>query len=281
MQKVKIRPADFPITSSRFKMDLPVVLSLAGIISVAAVIGAAAFHSGLLSDGTRYLTSMITSSDGAKTQTETKLSLEVSRLNRKLAQMSAQLQELTNTQTTTSARVDEIEEAFTATASIPSSAVLNSSPYYRILETGWDADDMVTRGQKRDRVALLKSDAALSEKDQLEPVNALAPKRYAIELASYENIITARNAWSKLTETHPSLLNSLEPHLLPALDAKNKKDRVKLMAGPIDTALKAAQVCSLLRSSGQACQERLFSASNITVVSAPENSAVQSPEEKY
>jgi len=259
-------------------MDLPVVLSLAGIISVAAVIGAAAFHSGLLSDGTRYLTGMVTSSGGEKTQTETELLTEVSRLNRKLAQMSAQLQKLAQTQTTTLARVDEIEEAFTSTASIPSSAVLNSSPYYRILETGWDADDMVTRGQKRDRIVLLKSDAVLSDKDQIRPINALAPKRYAIELASYENIITARNAWNKLTETHPSVLNSLEPHLLPALDAINKKDRVKLMAGPIDSALKAAKVCSLLRSSGQACQERVFSTSNITVVSAPENSTVQSTE---
>ncbi len=46
MQKVKIRPADFPMASSRNRFDLPVVLSLAGIVSVAAVIGAAAFQGG-------------------------------------------------------------------------------------------------------------------------------------------------------------------------------------------------------------------------------------------
>ncbi len=272
MQKVKIRPADFPIASSRIRVDLPVVLSLAGIISVAAVIGAAAFHSGVFNNTTRYLTGIVISSDPMKAQTQNDLSREVSRLNRKLAEVSAQLQNMAQAQTSTSKRVDEIEDAFTSiTAAIPASSTLSSSPYHRLLDTGWDADDMVTRKQKRDRIALLKSEAISAHNNQLQLSKSAAQTQFAVELASYENIITARNAWKNLNDSHGSLLNTFEPHLLPSLDTSNEKGRVKLIVGPIKTAAKAAQVCSVLRSNGQVCQERLFSASSITVVSAPEN----------
>jgi len=277
MQKVKIRPADFPLTTSKIKIDIPVVLSLAGIVTVAAVIGAAAFHGGLLNQFSPSMTNSPKSSGVMNTQLRPDLSIELSRLNQKLAAVSAQLKSISQAQTSTSKRVDEIEDTFTSiTAAIPASTALSSSPYHRLLETGWDADEMVTRKQKRNRIALLKTEAIMSSKTQIQRRNTLAQTRYAVELSSYENIITARNSWQKLVDSHGSLLNKLEPHLLPTLDTMNKKGRVKLIAGPITTATMAAQICSVLRSNGQTCQERLFSASNITVVSAPEKNKINS-----
>lgn len=275
MHKVKTRPADFPMASSKFRMDLPVVLSLAGIVSVAAVIGAAAVYGGIFNGNSRNLTAMITPAAGMKGRTKTDLGNEISRLNKKVAKLSRQLQAITLTQTTTLTRIDKIEEAFTSTASISAPAVMSSSPYYRILETGWNADDMVTRKQKRDRIALLKSEAFLSKKGRIQLATAPAQPRYAVELDSYENIITARNYWQNLLETNQVLLGKLEPHMLPTLDPSRKNKRVKLIIGPIKTAAKAAQICSTLRSSGQPCQERLFSTSNIMVVSAPGTSGIK------
>jgi len=274
MHKVKTRPADFPMTTSKFRMDLPVVLSLAGIVSVAAVIGAAAVYGGIFNGGSRYLTAMISPFAGMSGQTQTDLGNEISRLNQKVAKLSRELQAISRMQTTTSTRINKIEEAFTSTASISAPAVMSSSPYYRILETGWNADDMVTRKQKRDRIALLKSEAILSKKGQIQLATAPVQPRYAVELDSYDNIITARNYWQNLLETHQVLLGKLEPHLLPTLDASKKNKRVKLIIGPIKTATQAAQICSTLRSSGQPCQERLFSTSNIMVVSAPDASDI-------
>jgi SPOR domain len=277
MQKVKIRPADFPMTAAKSRFDLPVVLSLAGLVSVVAVIGAAAFQSGFFSEGARYITTMFTSSDMVTRTVDTNFSNEISRLNKKLAEVSKQLQFLSQAQIKTSGRIEEIEEAFTSTASISAAAVGSSSPYYRILETGWDADDMVTRRQKRDRIALLKIDDVSVRKNLNGRDNTVFQARYAVELNSYENIITARKQWQKLSKKYAPLLTKLEPYLLPALGTKNQKSRVKLIVGPIKTAAKAAQICSTLRSNGQSCQERVFSTSNITVVSAPENRLIKSP----
>ncbi len=276
MQKVKTRPADFPMTSTKSRFDLPVVLSLAGLVSVVAVIGAAAFQSGFLSEGTRYIANMFTPSAMVTKTADTDYSNEISRLKKKLAEVSAQLKNLSQAQIKTSGRIAEIEEAFTSTASITTASVRSSSPYFRILETGWNADDVVTRRQKRDRIALLKSDDFSIRKNLNGRDKAVSQTRYAVELNSYQNIITARKKWQKLSRKYASLLSKLEPHLLPALGAKNQKSRVKLIVGPIKTATKAAQICSTLRSNGQSCQERIFSASNITVVSAPQNSLIKS-----
>ena len=275
MQKVKIRPADFPVTSSRMKIDIPVVLSLAGIISVAAVIGAAAFHSGIFKGTTKVFTSMFMSSSPEKMASKSDMSKEIARLNKSLADVSSQLQKMVKAQISATKRIDKIEDAFTSiTAAIPASNVMSSSPYYRLLDTGWNADDMVTRRQKRDRIALLKSEAIGIPNNQVQLASAPAQTQYAVELASYENIITARNAWKKLNQSNGTLLKTFEPHLLPSLGKNNEKSRVKLIVGPIKTATQAAQVCSVLRSNGQVCQERLFSTSNIMVVSAPENSNI-------
>lgn len=272
MQKVKIRPADFPMSAVRTKIDLPVVLSLAGIVSVAAVVGAAAFHSGAFDNGTRYIASIFTSTEIAATKTRAELTEEITRLDQKLAEVSAKLDRITQAQSTAATRADKIEDAFTSiTASIPTPTALNSSPYQRLLETGWDADDMVTRKQKRDRIALLNSEAMTANKTRIKTTKAQPKTKYAVELASYKNIITARNAWQRLAEFHGHLLSKLEPHLLPALDAKDENGRVKLIIGPIASAAQAAQVCSALRSNGQKCQERLFSSTNVMVVSAPKD----------
>lgn len=276
MQKVKIRPADFPMAPTKGKIDLPVVLSLAGLVSVIAVIGAAAFQSGFFSEGTRYIGNLFTPSTMVAQTTDTAVSNEISRLNKKLAKVSAQLESLVQAQIKTSGRIAEIEEAFTSTASFSNAAVRSSSPYYRILETGWNADDVVTRRQKRDRIALLKSED-FSIRNRLDGRDkTVSQTRYAVELKSFQNIITARKQWQILSKKYASLLFKLEPHLLPALGVKNRKNRVKLIVGPIKTATKAAQICSTLRSNGHSCQERIFSASNIMVVSAPGNGLIES-----
>lgn len=281
MPEVKIRPADFPMSSIRYRLDLPVILSIAAIVSVAAVVGVAAFHSGIFTEKTRLVANLFfpqneinptkTSSPAQNVELEKK----IERLNWQLAKVTTQLNTIKSAQSSDAKRIDKIEDAFSSiTASIPTPTPNGSSPYHRLLETRWDADDMVTRTQKRDRHARLHSKAILQ--NMSISVRSPAPEktRFAIELASYENIITARTAWQKLNETHGSLLNKLEPHLLPELDRANKKGRVKLIVGPIKTATKAAQLCSILRSNGQICQERLFSSSKLMVVSAPKNTSV-------
>jgi len=277
MQKVKIRPADFPMAGAKSRIDLPVILSLAGLVSVIVVIGAATFQSGFFSEGTRYIANLFSSSTMMSKTADADFSNEISRLNKKLAEVSAQLQSLAQAQIKTSGRIAEIENAFTSTASISAASVRSSSPYFRILETGWNADDMVTRRQKRDRIALLKSEDFSIRNNLNGRDKTVSQTRYAVELNSYENIITARKKWQKLSRKYATLLSKLEPHLLPALGAKNQKSRVKLIVGPIKTATKAARICSALRSNGQSCQERIFSPSNITVVSAPENSLIKPP----
>jgi len=279
MQKIKTRPADFPMDTAKGKIDLPVVLSLAGLASVIVVIGAAAFQNGFFSAGTRYIGDMFTPSTLVSKANDTDFSNEISRLNKKLANLTEQIQKLSQVQIKTSGRIAEIEEAFTSTASISNAAMRNSSPYYRILETGWDADDVVTRRQKRDRIALLKSEDISIRNNLGGRDMTVSQTRYAVELNSFQNIITARKQWQILSKRYASLLFKLEPHLLPALGVKNRKNRVKLIVGPIKTATKAAQICSTLRSNGQSCQERIFSASNITVVSARDNNLIDSSQE--
>ncbi len=281
MPKVKIHRTNSPANTTKFRLELPVVLSLAGIFSVAGVIGVAAFNSRIGSEASVNQLALPAPSTEMATRVKSDIAMKIARLDKKLAELSAQLKTISMTQTTTSSRVEKIEEAFTPTASISRTAPApsRSSPYFRILETGWDADDMVTRAQKRNRIAMLKSEAVINDIDQTQGKTPSAKPRYAVELNSYENIITARNAWKNLNEVHGILLNKLEPNLLPILGSKDKGSRVKLVVGPIKTAAKAAQVCSVLRSNGRVCQERLFSASNITVVSAPQNRTLKSTEQ--
>jgi len=278
MPKIKKRHNDSEKSGAKPGFDLPVVLSLTGIVSVIAVIGLAAFNGKMTGDEISNITTMTGSSETMKAPGKPDLAMEISRLDKKLADMSRLLTTLTTTQTTTTSRVEKIEEAFTPTASISTTAVQSSSPYFRIQETGWNADDMVTRAQKRDRVALLRALKAIPDTDQKQTGSSRPQPRYAVDLSSYENIITARKKWSKFKLIYPDLFLKLEPNLLPVLEGNDKKGRVKLVIGPIKTATKAAQICSVLRSSGQACQERVFSSSNITVVSAPKAVSVKSTE---
>jgi len=258
--------------------DLPVVLSLTGIVAVIAAIGLAAFNGKMTNEGISDLTGMTGSSETMNAPAKPDIAMEIARLDKKLADISKLLKTLSSTQITTASRVEKIEEAFTPTASISPVTVQRSSPYFRIQETGWDADDMVTRTQKRDRVALLQALTAIPDTDQKQTDSLLPKPRYAVDLSSYENIITARNKWTKFKLIYPGVFNKLEPNLLPVLGDKDKKGRVRLVIGPIKTATRAAQICSALRSSGQACQERLFSTSNVAVVSAQENSSENSTE---
>lgn len=276
MPHVKKTRTEPPKSDAKPAFDLPVVLSLTGIISVVAVIGAAALNIKMAGGGVAELAGNMASPGSMNTRVKPDIAMEIVRLDKKLADISLLLKTLSTTQITTTSRVEKIEEAFTPTASISTTAATRSSPYFRIQETGWDADDMVTRTQKRDRATLLQTLSTRPDTDQKQTDDVLPQSRYAVELSSYQNILTARNKWEKYKLIYPDLFNKLEPNLLPVLDGKDKKGRVRLVVGPIKTATKAAQVCSILRSSGQACQERLFSSSNITVVSAPENSPEKS-----
>ncbi len=258
--------------------DLPVVLSLTGIVAVVAAIGLATLNGKMVDEGMTDITSMMGSSEVVNAPAKPDISMEIARLDKKLADISMLLKTISSTQTTTTSRVEKIEEAFSPTASISNAAVQSSSPYFRIQESGWNADDMVTRTQKRDRVALFETLATIPDIDQEQGDSNLPQARYAVDLSSYENIITARKKWEKFKLIYPDLFIKLEPNLLPVLDSKDEKDQVKLVIGPIKTAARAAQICSILRSSGQACQERVFSLSNVAVVSVPENRPEKSTE---
>ena len=278
MPKLKKIRNETPKSNAKPGFDLPLILSLTGIVSVVVVIGIAALNIKMADEKVTNPVDITASTEVMNPQAKPDIAMEIDRLDKKLADISSLLKTLSATQNTTTSRVEKIEEAFTPTASISTSAVTRSSPYFRIQETEWDADDMVTRTQKRDRTVLFETLATKPDTDQ-KPTDELLPKpRYAVELSSYENIITARNKWTKYKLIYPDLFNKLEPNLLPVLDDKNKKGRVRLIVGPIKTATKAAQVCSVLRSSGQACQERLFSSSNVAVVSVPQNSPENSPQ---
>ncbi len=276
MLKLEKRHNDPAKSGAKPGFDLPVLLSLTGIVSVIAMIGLAALNGNMIDKGVPNLAAMSGSSETMNVRDKPDLAREIARLDKKLADISTLLKTLTSEQVSTTSRVEKIEEAFTSTASISPNASQNSSPYFRIQETGWDADDMVTRTQKRDRAALLRPLTAIEGTDQKQTGKDASQSRYAVDLSSYENIISARNKWSKFKLIYPDLFLKLEPNLLPILETKGKKGRVRLIVGPIKTATKAAQICSVLRSSGQACKERVFSSSNITVVSAPEANPVKS-----
>jgi len=278
MPKMNKRSSESAKSDAKPGFDLPVVLSLAGIVSVAAAIGLATLNDKLAGEGMANLTNIMGSSKVMNAPVKPDLTMEIASLDKKLADISKLLKTITSTQITTTSRVEKIEEAFSPTASISTTAVQRSSPYFRIQESKWDADDMVTRTQKRDRVALFETLATIPDTDQKQTDSNLPQSRYAVDLSSYENIITARKKWVKFKLIYPDLFIKLEPNLLPVLDNKNNKGQVKLVVGPIKTATRAAQICSVLRSSGQACQERLFSSSNVAVVSAPENSPEKSTE---
>lgn len=278
MLKLKKRHNKPAKSDAKPGFDLPVVLSLAGIVSVIAAIGLAALNGKMTGNGASNLTGM-TGSTGTMIASDTPdITTEIARLDKKLADIATLLKTLTSEQVTTISRVEKIEEAFTSTASISPKAIQNPSPYFRIQETGWDADDMVTRTQKRDRTALLRTPTTTTDRDQKQTGKDMSQSRYAVDLSSYENIITARNRWDKFKLIYPDLFLKLEPNLLPVVGKKDEKGRVRLVVGPIKTATKAAQICSVLRSNGLACKERVFSSSNITVVSAPEASPVKSTE---
>ncbi len=276
MKKVDLRPADFPLTESKSRFDLPVVLSLAGIVSVAAVIGATAFRSEFFSDATGFF-----AGKPAKTITATKdvnqdLKAEVARLSTKLEIVSAQLKKISLEQNSTAMRIAKFDESFgMITAAIPKTEETRSYSYDRLLDTGWRADDMVTRKRKRDRMALLKSDANITSKPNSRFSAKPTSTQFAVELSSYENITTARVAWQKLVERHGLLLDKLAPRMLPVANPANKMERVQLMVGPIKNAAKAASVCAILRSEGNKCLERVFSSKSMVVVSVPEIKAVK------
>ncbi len=276
MLKLEKRHNDPAKSEAKPGFDLSVVLSLTAIVSIIAAIGLAALNGKMTGNGVSNLTGMTGSPGTMNASGKPDLAKEIARLDKKLADISLLLKTLTSEQVTTTSRVEKIEEAFTSTASISSNAAQSSSPYFRIQETGWDADDMVTRTQKRDRTALLRTLTTVTDTDQKQTGKDMSQSRYAVDLSSYENIITARKKWSKFKLIYPDLFLKLEPNLLPVLGGKGGKGRVRLIVGPIKTATKAAQICSVLRSSGQACKERVFSSSNITVVSAPEANPVKS-----
>ena len=278
MPKVTKKPNESAKSDTKPVFDLPVVLSLTGVVSVIAAIGLAAFSGKMTGEGMADITNMMGSPEVVNAPAKPDITMEIARLDKKLADISRLLKTISSTQFTTTSRVEKIEEAFSPTASISTAAVRSSSPYFRIQESGWDADDMVTRAQKRDRVALFETLATIPDTDQIQTDSSLPKPRYAVDLSSYENIITARKKWAKFKLIYPDLFIKLESILLPVLDSKDDKCQVKLVVGPIKTAARAAQICSVLRSSGQACQERLFSASNVAVVSAPVNSLKTSTE---
>ncbi len=278
MLKKNKHPSEPEKSDTKPGFDLPVILSLTGIVSVIAAIGLATLNGKMVDEGITDITSMMGASEVINAPAKPDISMEIARLDKKLADISMLLKTISSRQVTTTSRVEKIEEAFSPTASISNAAVQSSSPYFRIQESGWNADDMVTRTQKRDRVALFETLATIPDTDQEQADSSLPQSRYAVDLSSYENIITARNKWEKFKLIYPDLFIKLEPNLLPVLGSKDEKGQVKLVVGPIKTAARAAQICSILRSSGQACQERIFSLSNVAVVSVPENSPKKSTE---
>lgn len=300
-ENVKMRSGDVPQTTPKEPLDMSIVLSLAGVITVAAVVGVMALQSGALQRGSDIIANLVSmTGDSEKADRQAKDRKKIASLEKQLTRVSVRLEDIERIQSTTSLKIAEFEDSFgIITGSIPKAEKIDLPSQSRLLEAGWNADEMVTRSRKKDSGFLgarkgskmdrrskgkkygkriyenhkpvivnsatkMQTSKNISENNE----NSLTMTEFAVELSTYKNIVMARKAWEKLSQSNAEMLKDLNPRLLPMLKDDGENGRVRLIAGPIRNAVKAAQICATLRSQGSKCQERVFSHSSLTVVSA-------------
>jgi hypothetical protein len=91
------------------------------------------------------------------------------------------------------------------------------------------------------------------------PTGSIATRtEFGVDLGGGTNIDTLRALWVSIRSKHASLVEGLRPVIAVRESARPGEMELRLVAGPLSNAGKAARLCGLLAGAGLICQPALF-----------------------
>lgn len=98
---------------------------------------------------------------------------------------------------------------------------------------------------------------------------AVPRTRFGVDLGTANSIAGLRALWRRMTATHPSALTDLRP-VIGLKEHKGKAGvELRLVAGPLDDAARAAEICATIAASRHSCATTTFEGQQLAMDAEP------------
>lgn len=97
---------------------------------------------------------------------------------------------------------------------------------------------------------------ASAEPSDLPAAASTANTRFGIELGTFTDLNSVKNAWRKLSQDHAALFASLDP--VATVRDRSGRTELLLVAGPFKSAADASEHCGKVEAAGLICQPAFY-----------------------